>query len=87
MPEQDIEDAIHAHARATVAGDIGAAFRTMTPEGLATAMAVGNNTWNIASYEASSPSSSRSNEYASFIVNSRARITPNRGLISSRNFV
>ena len=54
MPEQDIADAIHAHARSIVAGDIGAAIRTMTPEGLAKAMAVGNTTWNIASYDLSS---------------------------------
>ena len=54
MPEQDIEDAIHAHARSIVAGDIGAAIRSMTPEGLATAMAVGNTTWNITSYDLSS---------------------------------
>ena len=54
MPERDIEDAIHAHARAIVTGDIGAAIRSMTPEGLAKAMAVGNTTWNIASYDLSS---------------------------------
>ncbi len=53
MPEQDIEDAVHAHARSIVAGDIGAAIRSMTPEGLATAMAVGNTTWNITSYDLS----------------------------------
>ncbi len=48
MPEQDIEDAIHAHARSIVAGDIGAAVRSMTPEGLGTSMAnFGNTTWNI----------------------------------------
>ena len=28
-----------------------------------------------------------SNEYASFMMNSRPRITPKRGRISSRNFV
>ena len=51
MPEQVVEDAVHAHARAIVAGDIGAAVRSMTPEGLADAMEVGNTTWNIASYD------------------------------------
>ena len=53
MPEQDIEDAIHAHARSLIAGDIGAAIRSMTPEGLATSMTVGNTTWNITSYDLS----------------------------------
>ena len=53
MPEQDIEDAIHAHARSIVDGDIAAAIRSMTPEGLAKAMAVGNTTWNVASYDLS----------------------------------
>jgi hypothetical protein len=33
------------------------------------------------------PASSTSNEYASFMMNSRARITPKRGRISSRNLV
>ena len=51
MPEQEVEDAVHAHARAIVTGDIGAAVRSMTPEGLAGAMEVGNTTWNIASYD------------------------------------
>jgi hypothetical protein len=41
--------------------------------------------WNIAAYELSRPASSRSNEYASFIVNSRTRISPPRGRCSSRN--
>lgn len=50
-PAQDVEEAVRAHARAIVAGDIGAAIRSMTPEGLAGAMEVGNTTWNIASYE------------------------------------
>ena len=54
MPEQDIEDAIHAHARSIVAGDIGAAIRSMTPEGLAKAMAIGNTTWDVSSYALSS---------------------------------
>ncbi len=54
MPKQDIEDAIHAHAPSIVAGDIGAAVRSMTPEGLATSMAAGNTTWNITSYDLSS---------------------------------
>ena len=37
--------------------------------------------------DASSPSSSRSNEYASFMMNSRTRISPPRGRGSSRSFV
>ena len=39
------------------------------------------------SYEASSPSASRSNEYASFMMNSRVRSRPARGRGSSRSFV
>ena len=35
----------------------------------------------------SSPSSSRSNEYESFMMNSRTRISPARGRGSSRSFV
>ena len=38
-------------------------------------------------YSAASESSSMWKEYASFMMNSRARITPKRGRISSRNLV
>ena len=38
-------------------------------------------------YDASSPSGSRSNEYASFMMNSRVRSSPARGRGSSRSFV
>jgi hypothetical protein len=51
MSREAAEAALHAQARAIVARDIGAAIRTMTPEGLARAMATGNTTWNVLSYE------------------------------------
>lgn len=51
MSENTPEEAAHAHAKALVEGDIGAAFLGMTPEGLASAMEIGNTTWNILSYE------------------------------------
>ena len=38
-------------------------------------------------YDFFSDSLSASNEYASFMMNSRERITPKRGRTSSRNFV
>lgn len=53
MPETSPEEAAHAHARATVAGDIGKIILSMTPDGLAKAMEVGNTTWNVAGYELS----------------------------------
>ena len=40
-----------------------------------------------ASYEASSPASSRSSEYESFMTNSRTRSSPLLGRGSSRSFV
>ena len=51
MSENTPEEAAHIHAKALVAGDIGTAFLGMTPEGLASAMEIGNTTWNILSYE------------------------------------
>ncbi len=51
MSEHTPEEAAHLHAKALVEGDIGAAFLGMTPEGLASAMEIGNTTWNILSYE------------------------------------
>ena len=51
MSENTPEEAAHIHAKALVEGDIGAAFLGMTPEGLASAMEIGNTTWNILSYE------------------------------------
>lgn len=51
MTEQSAEEAAHAHARAVVTGDYGAMIRSMTPGGLAKAMAVGNTTWTDLSYE------------------------------------
>jgi hypothetical protein len=53
MPAISAEEAAHAHARATVAGDIGTIILSMTPDGLAKAMEVGNTTWNVAGYELS----------------------------------
>lgn len=41
----------------------------------------------ILRYDSLRPAASLSNEYASFMRNSRPRITPKRGRISSRNFV
>ncbi len=51
MSENTPEAAAHIHAKALVEGDIGTAFLGMTPEGLASAMEIGNTTWNILSYE------------------------------------
>jgi len=51
MPHASAEAAAHAQGRALVAGDFGTAIRGMTAEGLASAMAVGNSTWNVAGYE------------------------------------
>ena len=51
MTEQSVEEAAHTHARSVVAGDIGTTVRSMTPNGLAAAMAVGNTSWRYQSYE------------------------------------
>ncbi len=51
MPDSNAEEAAHAHAKALVEGDVGTAFLGMTPDGLASAMEIGNTTWNILSYE------------------------------------
>lgn len=51
MPEERPEAAAHIHARALVDSDIRTAFMGMTADGLASAMEVGNTTWNILSYE------------------------------------
>ena len=51
MTQNGAEDAAHAHARALIAGDFGAALRGMTPEALAKAMEVGNTTWTVTSYD------------------------------------
>ncbi len=50
MPESSPEEAAHAHARATVAVDLAAAFGDMTPEALAKAMQVGNTSWTLTGY-------------------------------------
>lgn len=51
MSENTPEEAAHAHAKALVEGDVATAFLGMTPDGLASAIEVGNTTWNILSYE------------------------------------
>ena len=51
MPTSTPEEAAHAHAKALVEGDVGTAFLGMTPDGLASAMEIGNTTWKIMSYE------------------------------------
>jgi hypothetical protein len=51
LDEQRAEEAAHAHAHAIVEGDYGAMVRTMTPDGLAKAMQLGNTTWTDLSYE------------------------------------
>jgi hypothetical protein len=53
MPADSAEDAAHAHARATVAVDLGTVFRNMTPEALARAMQLGNTEWRLSGYEIS----------------------------------
>jgi hypothetical protein len=49
--EQDAEAAARVHAQSIVEGDMGTMVRGMTPDGLASAMALGNTTWNPLSYE------------------------------------
>lgn len=51
MPANTAEEAAHAHARATVAFDLGAVIRNMTPEGLARAMQIGNTEWQPTGYK------------------------------------
>jgi hypothetical protein len=51
VPANTPEEAAHAHARATVAVDLGAVFRDMTPEALARAMRLGNTEWRLSGYE------------------------------------
>jgi len=51
MTETGPEEAAHAHARALIAGDFGAAVRAMTPDALAKAMQVGNMSWTVTGYE------------------------------------
>ena len=49
--EQEAEAAAHVHARSIVEGDMGTMVRGMTPDGLASAMTLGNTNWNPSSYE------------------------------------
>src|SRR4029077_986611 len=49
--EQDAEAAARVHAQSIVEADMGTMVRGMTPDGLASAMALGNTTWNPLSYE------------------------------------
>lgn len=49
--EQEAQDAVHAHAQALITGDFGSALRSMTPEALGQAMAVGNTTWTVTGYD------------------------------------
>ncbi|MEX0786558.1 MAG: hypothetical protein WD939_07975 [Dehalococcoidia bacterium] len=49
--EQGAEDAVHEHAKALIARDFGAALRSMTPDALGQAMAVGNTTWIVTGYD------------------------------------
>jgi len=51
MVDSLAEEAAHAHARATVAVDLGTALRGMTPEALAQAMQLGNTEWRLSGYE------------------------------------
>jgi len=55
MSENTPEAAAQQHAQALVDGDFGAVFLGMTPEGLASAMEIGNTTWNILSFEVQPP--------------------------------
>jgi ABC-type transporter MlaC component len=45
------EEAVHVHAQATVAVDLGTLFAGMTPQGFARAMELGNTTWKVTGYE------------------------------------
>lgn len=49
--EQNAEAAARVHAQSIIDGDYGTMVRSMTPDGLASAMALGNTTWEPASFE------------------------------------
>jgi len=51
VPANTPEEAAHAHARATVAVELGTVIRGMTPEALARAMQLGNTEWRLSGYE------------------------------------
>ena len=51
MTEQSAEEAASVHARAVVAGDIGASLRGMTPDAWAKTVEIGNTNWDFSSYE------------------------------------
>ena len=51
MTEQSAEEAAAVHARAVVAGDIGASLRGMTPDAWAKTVEIGNTNWDFSSYE------------------------------------
>ena len=51
MTEQSAEEAAAVHARAVVAGDIGACLRGMTPDAWAKTVEIGNANWDYSSYE------------------------------------
>ena len=48
------EEALRAHAQATVDVDLGTLVGGMTPEGFAKAMELGNTTWTVTGYELTS---------------------------------
>ena len=51
MDEQTVELAARAHAQSIIDGDLGTTVRSMTPDGLAKAVEVGNSSWSFSSYE------------------------------------
>lgn len=51
MAEQTPEEAARTHAQSIVDGDLGKTVRSMTPDGLARAMEVGNSSWSFSSFE------------------------------------
>lgn len=51
MPDTSAEDAARAHAKAVVSNDIGAVVGSMTPDGFARAMNVGNTSWAYTGFE------------------------------------
>jgi len=53
MADQTPEEAARAHAQSIVDGDLGKTVRSMTPDGLARAMEVGNSSWSFSAFELS----------------------------------
>lgn len=54
MTNESAEETAHTYAYAVVVADVGTTIRIMTPDGLASAMLLGNTDWTYLSYELAS---------------------------------